>query len=297
MSEHTDDVKKEKKTSEVWDVLSVVALLLFAFSVVVVPWLVSDYKPEYISFSRSVNLVTLLTCASMPLIFFITGIRVNKAWIFNVIGENVNKEPVSGKVLLLYCVMFSALESDLSYFQSLQPHVHYTKLYPLIAMASIYLTSRLLVRAVGLHVYWIARLDGEKLKTEIPDSLILEKLSYERDESYKGAKSGVIFLFMLLAAYLITESFFHVTPFWRPIFALGLPLSFYAMGTCIISALLYENSVLWLQMMTQTNFFDEKAETALKERLSSRLTFLKFLTGLLLLGVVVAFFVLVKLAG
>ena len=273
-------------------------LLIAAFQYIII-----FHKDDLLPVHSSTIFTIVLAAANLAWIFFVTGVLDNKAWIFSVIGEGAFEEVhfsernfhtlfyslFYGVAFILYCVAFILM---VYYF--VDQRGNFTTGLCLIAVTlSVWFACRMLVRAMGVYIFWIARVDGEKFKTEIPNSLILEKLSWACDDSHQGAELHSKFLVLFLIVYICVES----TPAWRIGFALCFVLLFCMAGMSLFLSQLYENCATWLQMTTPINFFDEKTETVLRKRLSDRLTFLKFLFGLLLLGEAVAFFSLLKFSG
>ena len=237
MSYHADNMKRRK------EILTGVTLILAIPATIVIS------HSLFASFYNPVVFSIVLITANLPWIIFSIGISKDKAWILRVIEKEKSFKTE------YYITFITTI--NLVYLR--QPEDFAFVFYLLAAALSVFYISLILTKAMGLYIYWLARLDGEKLKMEIPDRDILEKLSCAYERNHQSTQLCGATLFLLLLMYFLSE---YSVPGFGVYFAPYFFWCFCEMNLKFFSSQLYEKAVMWLQMTAAAKFLRELSAEA-----------------------------------
>jgi len=243
-------------------------------------------SPDY----RFISIAASLLAANAPTLFFAIGIRRDKGWILSILRiDNDSIVPefkanyltnaqtsLLGMAGMLVFVIGTAFD-DMFAFHSI--------------VLGIYFTSRMLTQAMGVYIYWIARIDKDtELKATASDNLIREQSLEAVSNNFRFAIMLSVPLFISLFAYIIAEGFFSIASDLRIRFIMYCILSASWVALCLILSQIYDKTITLLPMSSQLVFMNEQ-----KSAMQSNLSFLKFLFALFLIAQVTIFFVLVNI--
>jgi len=269
------------------DIRIYIALILIG--AVFIAYLINEVStsPDY----RFISIAVCLFVANTPTLFYIIGIRRDKAWILSILRiENDSEIPefkasyLANSHAILYGVVGWLVRST-----SYHGNIWYSLLMSIVL--GTYFASRTLTQAMGFYIYWIARIDKDtKLKVMASDDLIREQSREAESTNFRLAIMFSIILFIFLFVYIIAEGFFSITSELRIRLIMYCVLSAGCVALCLILSLIYDKNVTLLSTSPQLIFLDEQ-----KSAMQSNLSFLRFLFALFLIAQVTIFFVLVNI--
>jgi len=223
---------------------------------------------------RLIFIVVSLLIAHEQFIFFAIGVSIDKGWLLSILGiENNNGISESRNIRLaaamgfLFCGVLRLLWNDtIAKLDSLN--------YSVIILG-IHYASRIITQAMGVNIYWIARLNNDsKLKTNAPDSLILERSLGITNSSRTSTIIISIFLFIFVLSFSLAGLVWPVPSSVKIGFAFysAMILSFIVLS--FIFTLIFDNNAILLYTLSQPL---GEQYTKVKELFQSRLSFLKFI--------------------
>ena len=243
-------------------------------------------SPDY----KFISIAVCLLAANAQTLFFVFGIRRDRAWILSILRIDNDsiipefKANYLANALVAWFVILSFLVSRTSYSG-------YMNFMFSSIVLGIYFASRTLTQAMGFYIYWIARINKDtELKAMASDNLIREQSREAVDTNFRLAIIISVFLFISLFAYIIAEGFFSIASDLRIRFIMYCILLSTWVALCFILSQIYDKNIMLLPMSSQLVFMDEQ-----KSAMQSNLSFLRFLFALFLIAQVTIFFVLVNI--
>jgi len=222
---------------------------------------------------RLIFIVASLFIANVQFILFAIGVSIDKGWLLSILEIESYDTSESRNIRLaaamgfLFCGVLRLLWNDtIAKLDSLN--------YSVIILG-IHYASRIITQAMGVNIYWIARLNNDsKLKTNAPDSLILERSLGITNSSRTSTIIISIFLFIFVLSFSLAGLVWPVPSSVKIGFAFysAMILSFIVLS--FIFTLIFDNNAILLYTLSQPL---GEQHTKITELFQSRLSFLKFI--------------------